>query len=763
MKLLTLAIAGFVVQGTQTSLGDYVKSLDWKPAKQGALLYLDPKGSAAHRMKVQCGTVTALVPDEMVLIDASLTETPNLYEGLPRTDKVVYLMSTMSEAQWQKANQRAISMDDLTGEQKLVMKSILPKRFVYTIYKPVEGTQGFKPVDTELSPDEIKQIGLHFFRGLSFTVHLMNEDGFTGASVPVGVADVSRNRDADGDDKDSLFGVKIRSVVPNKLKPSDLSYKDAALNKLVDVAPGTNLGQVLETVSAAVNVPLVADVRAATHQVGFMGGAVRAGDLLQGIALSVTGTFRKVGRTFVLTSDIAGMGERRARIAYWNDEVTHAVQERLEGWFRQAGKLPGYKRLGYEAKDPNTPNDNMRKWMSDHATAVNPEGISLQELPQNLQDILKHDAENVAKTQPIRIDHVIPDDQIFWNFVLPDGRQVQWESSIGSDSRFSNASSYDWKAAPFKAIKAADVSAKAPQLVLKATDKESAIAAVGAAKSHGFAKLWLQTTQSDCLAAAIAAGKQQGIPVGLMLHPFEIAEGGDQDRTILGDTAPQAAIRRDASVRAELAFDYMGFPRDAAPPSMAPLDPRLMSRWTMLAKLCHQPGLAGVGTTDTQSTGYEPTAKNSQYGFFDLTFTMSQNLGYSTAMREHFLLDHHVDPIDIENLWFFSKWRGEEKIDFTYPQFTAPPTSPREFTFDESMPDGAARKWNALKHQASEDAVKGLLEAIGRPVFVERRRLIANMPPSTPLSSCPGNRARCCRSFKACPTQKPTAPPEVSG
>ncbi|RYG40406.1 hypothetical protein EON79_22655, partial [bacterium] len=51
---------------------------------------------AAYRRKaVRLGSVTAIVPIENVRFDDDLAQPPNLYDGLPRESKVLYLMTTL--------------------------------------------------------------------------------------------------------------------------------------------------------------------------------------------------------------------------------------------------------------------------------------------------------------------------------------------------------------------------------------------------------------------------------------------------------------------------------------------------------------------------------------------------------------------------------------------------------------------------------------------------------------------------------------------
>src|SRR5580658_5248903 len=64
------------------------------------------------------GEIKAIVAKTMIAIDASLNEPPNLYEGLPKDEKVIYLLRSLNDDQWRLITGDGIGLDDLFGEQK---------------------------------------------------------------------------------------------------------------------------------------------------------------------------------------------------------------------------------------------------------------------------------------------------------------------------------------------------------------------------------------------------------------------------------------------------------------------------------------------------------------------------------------------------------------------------------------------------------------------------------------------------------------------
>jgi len=714
----------------RTTLSQQVGAMHWDAEKKGSLLYIDPDLSAPHdasglaafdRHMACCGGINVIVPTEMVLIDASLSDQANLFEGLSRSDKIVYLMSTLTEGQWRKANTKGITLADLQGDQRAALASILPKSFKYDCYQVnPDGSLKGQGLDGEVGSDDISQVGIRFYRSLYLMVRMLNANGYTAAindsSGKHSPGDTVIYRELGANEsRTSLFGVTIRSIAPNGQKPSDLNYRDSGLDTIVDVPKTATVGQLVAMTSHAVNTPIVVDCRAAQRKVVFLGEHARAGDLLQAIALALTATYRRIGNTYDLTSDLAGIGERRARIAFWYDEAKTAAEERRDRWFRESGAKDGYEDMAYAAGDKNVPNDAIKQWISAKDVRGESDGLSLSELPSNLQDQLNAFATKVSDSQPVRIDHVIPGEQVFWNYVLPDGRQLETEGSLGSAEFFANHG-YDWKSERPIPISPIDVSGKHASLVLRVADKEGAIGAVDSAVRHGFTKVWLQTTRSDCLDIAIAEAKRSGISVGLLVRPWESMPGQlvkDPDKTILGETAVQASIRRLTSLRAEEQFERPRIPLMPAFPTLGPTDPALSAQWNLISKLAGEAGVDEVSLCDTEPPGYELKLEQNGSGIYDRSMAVAGDLGYPRAMREQFLVQNGVDPIDIENETLLPSSNPEGSVDLTLPFFAA----------DRAAADDLTKRWAAFCSESCAFQIKRLANQIGKPMLIEGARI----------------------------------------
>src|SRR5579862_1198463 len=153
------------------TLAGYLAASPWDPAKSGPLVVLQPERvrakapattlAAFDRKLVKVGHLSAVVPRTMVLIDDSLNQAPNMYDGLPRDAKVMYLLRSLTDDQWRMVSDSGIGINDLDGEQKLVMQSLMPRPFAWTSFLvDIHGMWGKQQAAGTLSDDERQQVRL---------------------------------------------------------------------------------------------------------------------------------------------------------------------------------------------------------------------------------------------------------------------------------------------------------------------------------------------------------------------------------------------------------------------------------------------------------------------------------------------------------------------------------------------------------------------------------------------------------------------------
>src|SRR5579863_509737 len=102
------------------NLADYMSTHPWDAEKNGPLVVLEPDKvkskvatddlAAFDRKLVAVGHLHAYVPRTMVVIDDSLTQPPNLYEGLPPDAKMLYLLRSLSDDQLGKLSNSSLGL-----------------------------------------------------------------------------------------------------------------------------------------------------------------------------------------------------------------------------------------------------------------------------------------------------------------------------------------------------------------------------------------------------------------------------------------------------------------------------------------------------------------------------------------------------------------------------------------------------------------------------------------------------------------------------
>jgi hypothetical protein len=643
------------------TLGDYVQRMKWDPAKAGPLIVVDPEHVAAdhgasnldafHRKLFTVGKLSAIGPTEMVLIDESFKE-GNLFDGISMKDKVIYLLSLLSPEQVDLATSNGISKADLQGEQIAVFNSLLPRPFSWNVRTLDANGNLSDPVDQGVLPDDQRDaVRLKIQSGLVFHVFLQNQPGaystFDSTMAPQKPGDKILDRDRKNDnERRYLLGVNPRQTVVNKPKESQLKYGEAAFDKTVTLPWKATISELLDLAGKATGVELHADLRVSGLNVIAKGTEARAGDLLEAIALSVTGTFRKVGEIYELTSDLEGLGQRQLVFAAWTSDASRLLGDRVTGWRRSIGKKGLLRRLRFDSKDPLAPDESARGELEQTDDKWTGDQVSTAHLGPAIQTYLKQ-----LKAAPGHFydtDKVGLHSQVLYSFVLPDGRTLRPEGKLGNHSEFTHE---DQRATAQPAP--AGLFAPDPQgnhaLIVRAESQSDAMKVVDLARAHGFKNLWLETHDKSALVAAA----QFGIQLSLVFRPWE-ATGQEQpqsiDRNILGNTANQVADRAGAEFDWKAYVDLSNGTGSVPPPFYdlaAPLDPMTSNRWSDFVSLAHAPKLVGTVILDPQPAGYEPTISNNSFANYADWLGALTAFGYSEKIRVEFLRKYGIDPIDI--------------------------------------------------------------------------------------------------------------------
>ena len=347
------------------TLAELLAQVPWDPQQQGAMLAVAPYNTrrdtkmplpeplstatlgralrAFHYALFPLGSLTVIAPTEMVLLHDKPDVKPNFYDGLPRELKVKYLLATLNDDQWKRLGNEGLGLGDLNAEQQKVFQSLLPDLFRYTRYalddkgNYVLDERHQPKADGEtisLSSDERLRVKLRVCRMLQVAFPNVNEPN-SYALPPLsqlpGKPDGHRLVRDKSMDSTALYSVSFRSVVPNRLKPGQLNTAAHALDALVSLQGADTVQDLIARIAAATHIELYVQASEAKWPVAVAGDRVRAGDLLQALALALTGTYRKVENAYILTGDLEGRGTRVWKIANWVAEQ----QEKVERWKRR--------------------------------------------------------------------------------------------------------------------------------------------------------------------------------------------------------------------------------------------------------------------------------------------------------------------------------------------------------------------------------------------------------------------------------------------
>lgn len=682
------------------------------------------------RKLVHLGGIAAVVPTTMVRFEESPQETPNLYDGLPRDEKVLYLMSLLDAEGWRRLGDAGLGLNDVHGEARAVLASLLPKHPVVERYR-VGADYGFGPQLSRTELDERAAAGmrLRVVRDLDINLRLADvpnaSSGFSPSFEERGKpGGTFAYRDPNHeDDEDKTYGVTIRTTVPNALKKGQLDT--SRLGGAVTLPARTTVGEALARIGAATGREILADARVRGQSVAYPGGAARAGDLLDALAMAVAGTYRRVGGTTLLVSDVVGMGSRKLRLALWKESIDMEVRRRKLEWIGTVAKS-GLAAAAHYPDDPTMqPTPEVERRVA--ASLKNPgqaEWFSPNELSPEQQAFLDRTTARHKNGSYLR-DKVSVQTTMRYQFVMPDGTALQTEGFLGSDSQFVPHPAY----APMKPDPAVPMGAN-PEgalrpLVVRPGSSEEVRAALALAKAYGFTELWVETERAETLAEALRGG----LPVRLYVRPWAAAGGGD--RNVLGESGRAVAARQGtdpmwidyAENRRMEVYPRLG-PQLADGDLISPFDPAWPARRAAIAGLARTPGLAGVVLNDAAPNGYAAEEEDSAtVGVYTRHLRESWAFGYDERARLAFFREKGIDPID---LWSFGI------------RYDVDPDTPTFWRYADPRAQETFGEWTAFRAKANELALAALRTDLGDlPMLIDVRHALGALQPDGQTTLAP--------------------------
>jgi hypothetical protein len=366
------------------TMGSCLPHLRWDNAKRGPLLIVDPAHAyppylpggrmppplaadhSERRLTIQdiaehfrykefsVGSLTALAPSRMVTLTPNPAP-PRLDVVRDRPDALLQLVASLDRSQWTLAGgPHGIGSADLNSRQRKLYLAALPKPF--QIRRKEVQAAGADDQPTLLPDSRRSSVRLRFSRSLTIVVPYSDgKGGLTLKSLNPSTLEETRPayclvpssppaylpaKEPDG----TLLGVTVRKRVPNRPKPGHLDFNSATLSPFLRLGGATTVQSLIERAAKETGLDLRADRRVATLPVWISDAdaTARAGDVLKALALSVTGTFRKIGSVYLLTWDTEGIAPRMARIRRWADKADRAHYE----WENDLSNTPAHKGAG---------------------------------------------------------------------------------------------------------------------------------------------------------------------------------------------------------------------------------------------------------------------------------------------------------------------------------------------------------------------------------------------------------------------------------
>jgi len=732
-RLVPLIAAAFLFcQSQSADLTQCPTFANWDVSKNGPLLVLEPDkvktktGTSLPDFKrklVQIGGLHAIVPETMVIIDESGMAKPDLYDGLPMYAKVMYLLSILDANQFKKLCKDGIGFSDLRDEQVRVFESILPKPFKWTS----TANSGQNPATSKytLSDNDRSKVRFRVNRTLNYKLFTADDRGYSEISAnqqPIEGQTEKRRDDTIEFDPSESFGVEARKTVPNKLKAADLDYESPSLEKTIQLMPSEKVIDILKRIEQATGREFFADIRVANRVVVAKGAKAQIADVLKALAQTVTGTYRKVGRMYLLTSDLTGMGARAMRFYIWNENLTQYTFTQVASWHKAIIAAGNMKLSSYDASDPLAPNDLMNRSIANQNDRKPSQGpdINVADLPKIHQTALEHIFNSYGNEW--RRDKVSVDSAFSYGFVLPDGSRLMPErqSILFSEADLTPPTEEQEPPVEPRTVPKVNLSESTRQypLAIRVLNPADVKRCLDAASAYGFKEVWLETRSAEALRSAVDTAKKLAMNLRLVVQPFnqyDDVKSLPEDLTILGDNGDQARERTNSIIsqpRLDQKVSDKQSHRVLTQTQFA--NAAWRSRFIDLAKT---DGLSGIVVLGTRPFGYQKLGGPGE----PVSRQVVCWLGYSLADREASIRSKQIDPCDVPPR------RLMLNVDLRQPFFLDDLLRGGSTTYDgrdiplpeiESFP----AQYREMLADTNRNAVESLLNdlaAAGKPVLAE--------------------------------------------
>jgi hypothetical protein len=554
---------------------------------------------------------------------------------------------------------------------------------------------------------------LRFGQRMSLMVPLTDHSylGLSDFYKPNGPPEYTASSDPTTEDVSTKFGVPIRGEVPNVLKTTPLDWNTKPLQIPIPLAGIKTVEGLVQRIGHQSHLEFYADARWEKTPVTLSGAAPTATgrDLLQALALCLTGTYRPVGPAFVLTADQVGDGTREQIWDEFAEQVGQAGADQINQAAQQLGTAHSPRELSWYGDSLAYSPEQLQKTDPDFPRL---EDLPFAQLTPAQQTAIRGlAAQMVNDTIPGQGGKALQVD-LAGKFSLEARPQVQViVPSLASPitmydlsrnlyvmGNIFDPSKEDHMAqlhqilakqnAPSPAVSIPDLTtrlAAVPRRAVLAYPHTAADvdALVTSMKTIGLNQLWLVVFSTgassvpgtplastapmppgtnDILTEALAATKGTDIqvfPVLNLLSWGQATPTKDRDRTLRGEDTLQDDVRlekRDSYIlgqiksEADMGAAFYSPLQEFRSVRVSPFAADVQQSLAALIKtLAARSGVAGLIWQDTVSPGYDVPIGEPHDRIGDQYRTP---LGYTETARLAFLRLAHVDPLDISRTWY---------------------------------------------------------------------------------------------------------------
>ena len=682
---------------------------DLPDAPDVPLTKLDAIGAKFHLSYRAFGHLAALGPAKITVLSMPDTLTPSA-ATIPLDDALNIFLGLLNDDQWHAIATGGLSMDQLTDDQTQVLDDLVVRPIVVAPGKVTLPQLNGNEDDgsaLEAYTKQLRPVGADALRSAKL-IHVyaagtlsLTDSSYHSVSIDLDSPEYPVSADyrlSTGEmSLSSVPGAsplaKVRTHVPNDLKPADLDLSRSEFSRAVTIGKNATVGSVIADVAKATGLELIVDWHYADRPILTVGDSARAfdaADVVEAIDFSLAATWRKVGPAYVLTDDVDGLAVRQHSIVNAMDHWNHQLSQRVKAAIDAREKRNVFQFVssppGGEFQIPPT-------ILAKVLDTGKPTSIRFGDLPPSTQAVFKkraklevnnYSVDDVQDRQDVAQLVASLTAESTLNFQpslliavdLPTLGSVLLTDSTGPASpNFSTdiieTSTSITPKVPHMSLRKA-LGAVPIGVSARFTDADSARAIVGRLASAGvtfvvctafdngetyFGSKTLPSVNAkhaDILRATIDEGNKKHVAVYARVSLLRWRQAGPlttdraweklvtQDVDILGEPAQQAYSDAQ-SIKDADGFEILS--KDMTGGGWAsPSDRRTVDIVkNLLSELAMEPGLAGILITDAVPPGYS----GQETFFFSESAMPTIQLGYTDEARLAYLRKFGEDPIDV--------------------------------------------------------------------------------------------------------------------